>query len=81
MLDDAVMPAVDSRQPDGLGTEEVVDLLRRLVASGRVIGMNATIYDPDLDPSGAHARTFATVIAEGSWVRSRRLDRSPGAYP
>lgn len=65
VLDDVLMPAVDSRQPDGLSVGELVELLRRLVSSSRVVGMNATIYDPDLDPTGAHARTFASVIVAG----------------
>ena len=50
VLDDAVMPAVDSRQADGLSYDELDALLRPVLDSGRVAGMHLTIYDPDLDP-------------------------------
>jgi arginase len=50
VLDDAVMPAVDSRQAGGLSYDEVHALLRPVLDSGRVAGMHLTIYDPDLDP-------------------------------
>jgi arginase len=50
VLDDAVMPAVDSRQPDGLSYDEMEALLRPVLDSGRVVGMQVTIYDPDRDP-------------------------------
>jgi arginase len=50
VLDDAVMPAVDSRQAGGLSYDELHALLRPALDSGRVAGMHLTIYDPDLDP-------------------------------
>ena len=50
VLDDAVMPAVDSRQPDGLSYDELEALLRPVLDSGRAVGMQVTIYDPDRDP-------------------------------
>lgn len=52
--------------------------MRRLVAWGRVVGMNATIYNPDLDPTGAHVRAFAAVIAGGL---AGAGDVSPGEAP
>jgi arginase len=52
VLDDAVMPAVDSRQADGLSYDELDALLRPILDSGRVVGMQVTIYDPDRDPDG-----------------------------
>jgi len=50
VLDDAVMPAVDSRQPGGLSYDELEALLRPVLDSGQVVGMHVTIYDPDRDP-------------------------------
>jgi len=58
VLDDAVMPAVDSRQPDGLSYEELDLLLRPVLDTGRVVGMNVTIYDPDRDPDGRAGRAL-----------------------
>jgi len=52
VLDDAVMPAVDSRQDDGLTYDELSTLLGPVFATGRVAGMQVTIYDPDRDAGG-----------------------------
>ena len=52
VLDDALMPAVDSRQDGGLTYEELSALLRPVFATGRVVGMQVTIYDPDRDVEG-----------------------------
>jgi arginase len=56
VLDDAVMPAVDSRQADGLTYDELDALLRAVLDSGRVAGMHVTIYDPDLDADARAGR-------------------------
>lgn len=51
VLDDAIMPAVDSRQPGGLSYAELAALVRPMIGSGRIVGMHFTIYDPDRDPA------------------------------
>lgn len=58
VLDDAVMPAVDSRQPDGLSYDELGSLLRPVLETGPVVGMDVTIYDPDRDPDGSAGRAL-----------------------
>ncbi|MCX5062518.1 MULTISPECIES: arginase family protein [unclassified Streptomyces] len=64
VLDPSVMPAVDSPDPDGLLPDELVALLRPLLASPHCVGLNVTIYDPDLDPEGtAGALLTDTVVA------------------
>lgn len=63
VLDPAHMPAVDSPDPGGLTPDELVDLLR--VLAPRAWGASVTVFDPDLDPDGDHARTVARVVAEG----------------
>jgi arginase len=50
VLHNDVMPAVDSPQPDGLSYSELKELLHALLKSNKIIGMQITIYDPDLDP-------------------------------
>ncbi|MFP2927454.1 arginase family protein [Pyxidicoccus sp. 3LG] len=65
VMDDAVMPAVDSRQPDGLRPDELGELLARLTASGRLAGLDVTIYDPSLDPERRPPRVLVDVLAEG----------------
>ena len=55
VLDQTVMPAVDSPEA-GLDFEWLAELLSRLVTSGRVIGVDVTIYDLELDPEGRSCR-------------------------
>ena len=50
VLDSALLRAVDSPAPDGLTFEELGALLRTLLA-GDAIGMQVTVFDPDLDPT------------------------------
>jgi arginase len=38
-------------------------LLATLINSGRIAGIDFTIYDPGLDPGHAHARRIAQCIA------------------
>ncbi|HTF30255.1 MAG TPA: arginase family protein, partial [Flavitalea sp.] len=49
VLNDEIMPAVDSRQKDGLSYEELTELLTTLLRSEIATGIQFTIYDPDLD--------------------------------
>jgi arginase len=62
VLDDALMPAVDSRQPDGLGYAELIELLRVLLRSDLAVGMQVTIFDPELDSTGEIADEFTSAI-------------------
>ncbi|BCK67274.1 arginase [Streptomyces libani subsp. rufus] len=62
VLDPSVMPAVDSPDPDGLLTGELRALLAPLAASPRCIGIDVTIYDPDLDPEGTGAALLADLL-------------------
>ncbi|MGX1273294.1 arginase family protein [Streptomyces phaeoluteigriseus] len=62
VLDPPVMPAVDSPDPDGLFPDELVALLRPLLASPRCAGLNVTIYDPDLDPDGTAGALLADLV-------------------
>jgi arginase len=50
VLDQSVMPAVDSPNPGGLSFRELTAVLTSLLDSPRVVGMNVGIYDPELDP-------------------------------
>ncbi|MBL1082308.1 arginase family protein [Streptomyces actinomycinicus] len=62
VLDPTVMPAVDSPDPDGLLPEEAIALLRPLVRSPRCVGLNVTIYDPDLDPDGTAGALLTDLV-------------------
>jgi arginase len=63
VLDPQVLPAVDSPAPGGLGYDDLGRLLAQVLADERVVGMDVTIYDPDLDPSLEHPRAIAELLA------------------
>ncbi|MER6677661.1 arginase family protein [Streptomyces sp. NPDC000983] len=62
VLDPSIMPAVDSPDPDGLLPEELTALLHPLVRSPRCVGLNVTIYDPDLDPEGTAGAVLTDLV-------------------
>lgn len=69
VLDQAVMPAVDSPGTPGFSYEQLAGLVGALCASGRIVGANFAIYDPERDPGHRHAQDLVQCIANG--VRPR----------
>jgi arginase len=65
VLHDDDMPAVDYRIPDGLRFAELQDVLKAAMSTGRVVGMDITIFNPTLDPTGSIAKNFVECIVEG----------------
>jgi arginase len=63
-LDSAVMPAVDTPEPDGLGFDHLAELLRGLLADRRARGLEITIFDPDLDEDGELAEQLTACICD-----------------
>ncbi|MFI8527024.1 arginase family protein [Promicromonospora sukumoe] len=64
VLDPTVMPAVDSPDPGGLDLPEVLELLTVLCASPRCVGLQLTVFDPDLDPDGGLAASLADLLVD-----------------
>ncbi|MGH2548853.1 MAG: arginase family protein, partial [Thermomicrobiales bacterium] len=64
VLDQAVMPAVDSPGSPGLDYEQLAELARLALESERIIGAEITIYDPDLDPDRRYASELVDLLAE-----------------
>ncbi|WP_020577648.1 arginase family protein [Actinopolymorpha alba] len=62
VLDPSVMPAVDAPDPDGLDHPHLVELLRPLLAHPGCVGVEVTIFDPDLDPDGRLAEAFTDTV-------------------
>jgi arginase len=62
VLDESVMPAVDYRMPGGLNWDEVVALARPLAQSPSLIGMDVTIFNPTLDPTGEYAAKTVDLL-------------------
>jgi arginase len=65
VLDDEVMPAVDYRQPGGMSPDELTTVLAAAIATGRVAGVEVTIYNPALDPDGSAGAVLTGVLARG----------------
>lgn len=65
VLDPSVMPAVDAPSPGGIAYPELELLLRDLVSSGRCLGMEVTVFDPDFDVEGAYARDLVNSLVAG----------------
>jgi arginase len=64
VIDAALMPAVDSPEPGGLTFEQLVEILAPLVSSPRFVGLDLTIYDPDLDPGFEGGRKLADALVK-----------------
>ena len=58
------MPAVDSPETDGLYFDALGDLLSDLVRDRKAVGVDITIYDPDLDPDGEHALSITDMLVK-----------------
>lgn len=58
VLNDELMPAVDSREKDGLFYEELAQFLQPLVHHHLCTGMEITILDPSMDKEGIYAKQF-----------------------
>jgi arginase len=71
-LDSAVMPAVDTPEPDGLEFDHLSELLRGLLADGRARGLEITIFDPDLDEDGELAEELTECVCDAFNTESRR---------
>jgi arginase len=62
VLDDAIMPAVDYRLPDGLTWIEIEHVLSAALAHPRAVGMEITIFNPRLDTDGKVLRAFLEML-------------------
>jgi len=65
VLDQAVMPAVDSPGSPGLDYAQLAELVGALCATGRIAGVDFAIYDPDRDPTSRYAHPLVHCIANG----------------
>lgn len=64
VLNDNIMPAVDSREIDGLTYKEFKELLIPLFSSDKAVGIEITILDPNLDPNGKYTTEFIKNFIE-----------------
>lgn len=62
VLNDTIMPCVDSQTPDGLTYQEFNELTSYLFQNEKLSGLEITILDPDLDSTGQYTRDFVKNI-------------------
>jgi arginase len=56
------MPAVDYRQPGGINWNQLKKITKAIMSSGYIIGLNLTIYNPDMDPDGLFAKRIVNYL-------------------
>jgi arginase len=64
VFDETIMQAVDDPRPDGLAWNEVVSALSVAISSGRAVGLQVAIYNPDIDADGSNGRGLAATVRE-----------------
>lgn len=64
VLDQTVMPAVDSPGSPGIPPDDLLIIIASFVANPRCRGMTVTVFDPDLDPEGCLASTIVNLLAQ-----------------
>lgn len=64
VLDQTIMPAVDSPGSPGIAPDDLVMILMPLIADSRCIGMTVTVFDPDLDPDEQYASVIVDILAQ-----------------
>ena len=62
VLDEAIFPATDYLQPDGLDWDELAALLGPLGSSAALIGASLACYNPDKDPGLEYGRRLVRAL-------------------
>jgi arginase len=62
VFDKKIMQAVDDPRPDGLMWADVVSAMRTAIGSGRAVGLQVAIYNPDFDADGSNGRGLAATV-------------------
>ena len=68
-LDDKLMPAVDHHHVGGLSWDEAEAIVSTLVSIGGLVGLDVTIFNPQLDHDGGLARQLTNLIARSLQAR------------
>ena len=64
VFDETIMQAVDDPRPEGLTWDDVISALRTALGSGRAVGLQVAIYNPDIDADGSNGRGLAATVRE-----------------
>jgi len=65
VLDGELMPAVDYQMTGGLTFDELTLVLQCAIASGRAVGLEVTIFNPNFDPDGSVAERLVSCLVAG----------------
>jgi arginase len=76
VLASQALGAVDYPQPGGLGWDDLEALTILALSSPGLIGLDVTIYNPDLDPDGGGARRIVAWVATVAAGLARQHDRA-----
>jgi arginase len=63
VLSTDALPAVDYLQPGGLSWDQLKEVTSIALRDPRVVGADVTIFNPDLDPTGAAAHRIVDYLA------------------
>ena len=77
VVDSALLPAVDSPEPAGLSFDELRALLMPLLSSRLAVGLEVTIFDPDLDESGRQAAAVTDMLVAAFEASGRAVPLPP----
>lgn len=58
VLNDKIMPCVDSRMEDGIDYDNLKEILQPLIHNEKCFGIEITILDPGYDPNGEYTLPF-----------------------
>ncbi|ASK29548.1 arginase [Chryseobacterium sp. T16E-39] len=64
VLNDKIMPAVDSRMEDGIDYHNLKEILVPLIDNEKCFGIEITILDPDYDKDGLYTRAFIENLVQ-----------------
>jgi arginase len=83
VLDPAVMPAVDAPDDGGIAYAELELLISGFVGTIDCLGMQLTVFDPDYDPDGTHAKELVGSLVTGlsPLARADGADDGVGVQP
>ena len=56
------MPPVDYQQPGGINWNQLRKITKAVMSSRDIIGLNLTIYNPDMDPDGRFAKRIVNYL-------------------
>jgi arginase len=64
VLNDHLMPAVDSRMEDGIDYDNLKEMLIPLIKSPGCFGIQITVLDPDYDRDGIYTQSFVNNLIQ-----------------